>query len=301
MLKSFRRLLKQVLPRPVLDALQTLTERLPLWMFSAKGRWVRTRYWQFGQDQRAFVFMCIARFLHINRPSEGFYFEFGCNEANTIRKAWSHFRYLFDFDYVGFDSFEGLPEIAPIDQQAIWERGKLAFDETEFINRATNSGIPRHRLHTVKGFYDQSLTESLKQRFLPRKAAVVYIDCDLYTSTVPVLEWIVDFLQTGTVIVFDDWFCFHGDPKKGEQLAWSEFRQRHPELKFAEFVKTHEAASFRNRHEREDRLYELRLGQHWSLPARTGARPQASPLHCRLTFNCKDYLRIQKSLFASSH
>jgi hypothetical protein len=48
----------------------------------------------------------------------------------------------------------------------------------------------------------------------------------------------------GTVIVFDDWYCFHGDPQRGEQLAWNEFRQRHPELRFSEFVRTNEAASF---------------------------------------------------------
>ncbi len=30
----------------------------------------------------------------------------------------------------------------------------------------------------------------LKQRLLPTRAAVIYIDCDLYASTVPVLDWI---------------------------------------------------------------------------------------------------------------
>lgn len=241
---NFRNYLKKVLPTPVLDMLRNVRSALPLWRLTRKGRWIRSSYWQFGQDQRGFVFMSIARFLHINRPVTGYYFEFGCNEANTVRKAWSHFEHLFDFHYVGFDSFEGLPEIAEIDKQAIWEKGKLAFDEDEFIRRATRHGIPRAKLHTVKGFYDQSLTESLKTRFLPSKAAVIYIDCDLYKSTVPILEWIVDFLQIGTVIVFDDWYCFHGDPERGEQLAWNEFRERHPELRFIEFVRTNEAASF---------------------------------------------------------
>jgi O-methyltransferase len=213
-------------------------------LLTRKARWIRTQYWRFGQDQRSFVFMSIARFLHINRPAKGYYFEFGCNEANTVRMAWDHFEHLFDFDYVGFDSFQGLPEIEEIDKQPIWQKGKLAFDENEYIRRATRHGLPRNRMHTVKGFYDQSLTEELKQRFLPSKAAVIYIDCDLYKSTVPVLEWIVDFLQLGTVIVFDDWYCFHGDPERGEQLAWNEFRSRHPELRFTDFVRTNEAASF---------------------------------------------------------
>jgi len=213
-------------------------------MFTRKGRWIRNEYFQFGQDQRSFIFMSIARFLHINRPVQGYYFEFGCNEANTMRKAWDHFKYLFNFDYVGFDSFEGLPEIAKIDGQPIWEQGKLKFAEQRFIKRVLKHGMPATRLITVKGFYNLSLTAELANSLLPTKAAVIYIDCDLYMSTVPVLEWIVDFLQVGTVIVFDDWYCFHGDPGRGEQLAWTEFRCRHPELRFSEFVRTNEAASF---------------------------------------------------------
>ena len=55
--------------------------------------------------------MSTARFLNINRPVLGFYFEFGFNEANMMRMAWDHFHYLLDLVYVGFDSFEGLPEI----------------------------------------------------------------------------------------------------------------------------------------------------------------------------------------------
>lgn len=237
-------LLKRHLPPALLDIARRLRDALPLWAMTRKGRWIRREYWQFGQDQRSYVFMSIARFLHINRPVPGYYFEFGCNEANTMRKAWDHFQHLFDFTYVGFDSFEGLPEIAEVDKQPIWEKGKLAFAEERFIKRVRRHGMPADKLRTVKGFYDASLTTELKESLLPTKAAVIYIDCDLYVSTVPVLEWVVDFLQVGTVIVFDDWYCFHGDPQRGEQLAWNEFRQRHPELRFSEFVRTNEAASF---------------------------------------------------------
>jgi hypothetical protein len=91
---------------------------------------------------------------------------------------------------------------------------------------------------TVKGFYDASLTPELAQRLLPRKAAVIYVDCDLYLSTIPVLEFIVPFLQPGTVIVFDDWNCFLADPDKGERRAWREFRERHPALRFEDFAQT---------------------------------------------------------------
>lgn len=208
-----------------------------------KRRWLST-YVKFGLEQRKFIFLSIARFLNINRPIPGYYFEFGSFGAQTMRMAWDSFHHLFDLTYVAFDSFAGLPEIAAIDKQEIWKAGKLKVEEDNFRKIVESNGMPKEKLTTVKGFYDQVLTEELKKKFLPRKAAVIYIDCDLYVSTVPVLNFIKDFLQRGTVIVFDDWNCFCGDPSKGERLAFQEFRQKNPQLIFEEFVQTNEARSF---------------------------------------------------------
>jgi len=209
-----------------------------------RQKWIRDVYTAFGRNERQRIFLSIARFLHINRPISGYYFEFGCNEANTMRMAWDAFHHLFDLTYVGFDSFEGLPEIDDIDKQEIWEKGKLAYAEQEFIKTVTRHGMPKDKLVTVRGFYDAVLTEQLKSQFLPGKAAMIYVDCDLYRSTVPVLAWIVDFLQRGTVVVFDDWNCFCGDPDLGERRAWREFQGQHPTLRFQEFVSTNEAQAF---------------------------------------------------------
>lgn len=155
-----------------------------------------------------------------------------------MRMAWDSFRHLFDFHYVAFDSFQGLPKIGEIDRQDIWEEGKLCTGEMQFLELCHRHGMPADRLTTVRGYYDESLTEDVKNRFLPKQAAVVYVDCDLYLSTIPVLEFVKDFLQQGTVIVFDDWNCFWADPDRGERRAWREFCERHPELHFEDFVAT---------------------------------------------------------------
>lgn len=209
-----------------------------------QGKWVREVYTEFGREERRRIFLSIARFLHLNRPITGYYFEFGCNEANTIRMAWNAFHHLFDLTYVGFDSFEGLPEISEIDRQAIWKKGKLAYAERKFVDTVVSHGIPKSRLITVPGFYDESLTPALAQELLPTKAAVIYVDCDLYTSTVSVLKWIPEFLQVGTVVVFDDWNCFCGDPNRGERRAWKEFLATRPNLNFERFVSTAEGQAF---------------------------------------------------------
>ena len=224
--------------------LRDIWEFVPWTKAGKHARWVRNTYVEFGRQQRREIFLSAARFLHINRPIEGYYFEFGCNEANTMRMAWDSFQYLFDFTYVGFDSFEGLPEIAQIDQQEIWEKGKLAFAEEKFIATCMSHGIPKDRLRTVRGFYDRSLTQQLARELLPKKAAVIYVDCDLYESTVSVLQWIPSFLQLGTIVIFDDWNCFQADPERGERRAWREFLRVNPELSFEPFVSTAEGQAF---------------------------------------------------------
>lgn len=224
--------------------LRELYHRLPISPQYQARQWVTNEYMGFARENLRYLFLSIARFAHINRPIDGYYFEFGSHEANTMRLAWRHFRHLFNWDFVAFDSFEGLPEIDDVDKQAIWSKGKLETREEDFIRIVTSSGMPRSRLTTVKGFYDQTLTAELRERFLPRKAAVVYIDCDLYKSTIPVLEFIKPFLQVGTVVVFDDWNCFHGDPERGERRAWREFCAANPDLRFVDFVATNEAQAF---------------------------------------------------------
>ncbi len=137
--------------------------------FSRKARWIRDEYGALGDTQRRQLMLEIARFANINRPINGYYMEFGCHGANTIRMAYDSFRYLFDWHYVAFDFFEGLPEITAIDQQKIWEKGKLKIDEQAFIRICVKHGIPRNRLMTVKGFIRSvSLPESCSKKW-PRK------------------------------------------------------------------------------------------------------------------------------------
>jgi hypothetical protein len=201
-------------------------------------------YGSFGHTERKRILMSIARFAHINRPIEGAYFEFGCHGANTIRLAWDCFHHLFDWKYIGFDSFEGLPPVEEGDRSTIFFRGNLATSEEVFTEIVTQHGMPRNQLQTVKGFYEDTLDNELRDRLSPTKATVVYIDCDLYKSTVPVLQFIIPFLQKGTIIVFDDWNCYHASPDHGERRAWKEFTEAHPVIRFEPFVSSGQAHSF---------------------------------------------------------
>jgi hypothetical protein len=44
------------------------------------------------------------------------------------------------------------------------------------------------------------------------------------------LEFISDLVETGSVLIFDEWLTFRGDPTLGEQRACAEWLARHPEI-----------------------------------------------------------------------
>ncbi|HEY6352085.1 MAG TPA: TylF/MycF/NovP-related O-methyltransferase [Candidatus Angelobacter sp.] len=209
-----------------------------------KQKWILGPHEAFRAKSRLGIFMSISIFCYHNQPINGYYFEFGCHKARTMRLAWDTFHSLYDWTYVAFDSFEGLPEMDPADSMPLWRKGDLKTSEEDFVRTVVKHGMPREKLKIVKGFYRESLTPAVKAELLPQKAAVIYIDCDLYSSTVSALDFSKDFLQKGTVLVFDDWFCFYGDPNKGERRAFQEFRNRNPDLVFEDYIQSNEAKAF---------------------------------------------------------
>jgi hypothetical protein len=137
---------------------------------------------------------------------EGHYLEFGVFTGGTMRflaKRKPECRFH------GFDSFEGLPE----DWSGFW-LGKSAFSVGGKLPRVPGNVA----LH--KGWFSQTLPDWRASH--PGKVAFMHIDCDLYSSTVDILENLADGIQAGTVIVFDEYFNYP-NWERHEFKAWKEF------------------------------------------------------------------------------
>ena len=196
----------------------------------------------FRQNELRRLYLSCVRYLLTNSIRENaYYFEFGCYSCNTLGLAWKHFRHHFNFDYVVFDSFEGLPKISKIDETAIFAERGMRISLEDFQAKVKAIGIDQKKLRAVKGFYNASLTEELQTELSGKRIAVAMIDCDLYESTVPVLEFIRPFLQQGSILIFDDWSCYFGSNKKGERRAFAEFTAKYPEFTFQTLAQTSEA------------------------------------------------------------
>jgi O-methyltransferase len=136
--------------------------------------------------------------------------------------------------YFAFDSFEGLPD-GDAARQADYAPGAYACSEAQFRANVAADGVDLSRVVSVPGMYDRSLVPELKAKLGLTRAAMVMIDCDLYESTVPVLEFITSLVGQGTVLIFHDWFRFQGSPEHGEQRACREWLARNPQFELIEY------------------------------------------------------------------
>jgi hypothetical protein len=126
-----------------------------------------------------------------------------------------------------YDSFEGLPDVdSNVDKQSyevsdkrVWFKGQMALSmgTDELIRRSLCKIIPQSSLRVIKGFFEDTLDEHLPAT----KAALVHIDCDLYSSTKIVLEKLLEkeLFQDGTLLLFDDYNCNRANPNMGERRA----------------------------------------------------------------------------------
>jgi hypothetical protein len=138
---------------------------------------------------------------------------------------------------VGFDSFRGLPE--GVESHARWKMGdcsrihgwhpflkpgdEVAADATLDLFRRAGLSAPALEV----GLFQNTIPESVPAKY--KAAAVVHVDCDMYESAKIVLEGLAPIIQEGTVLLFDEWFSYKGNPGKGEARAFAEFLESHPE------------------------------------------------------------------------
>ncbi|MFC6283172.1 MULTISPECIES: TylF/MycF/NovP-related O-methyltransferase [Polaromonas] len=172
---------------------------------------------------------------------QGDYLEFGVFEGKTFSYAFKIMAQLFpEMKFVALDSFEGLPEPKGIDANDSYTsgfyKGQFACSGEQFESNLRARGVDMSRVSTIKGWFDSSLSPGSQASDTVSKVAAAWIDCDLYESTVPVLNFLTDRLSVGAVLLFDDWRCYRNLPEFGQQRACKEWLARNPQIKLNEFV-----------------------------------------------------------------
>lgn len=189
-------------------------------------------YLEFGVfrgDSFIAAYRAIELAFHNASTPGGWNLEKDCEDRRAL---WSRMRFC------AFDSFEGLPALAGVDQKTDdFAEGKYSCSQEQFTANLREGGVPLERVQIVPGWFNETLNDATVDRFQLSKAAIVHVDCDLYESAIAVLEFLTPLLSDGAVVIFDDWYCFKADPGLGEQRACREWCEAHPELHLIEYHK----------------------------------------------------------------
>lgn len=154
---------------------------------------------------------------------EGDLMEFGCHSGRTFSILLNSLEYfkMNDRKLHAFDSFEGLPkEIS--DDEPYFKPGMFATTLSDFlkiVKAKTGKIVDSNLIHV--GFYSKTLLpESI---MFNSPIALVHIDVDLYSSTVPILNFIENHLSDGAILLFDDYYCHKPNSLLGERKAFDEW------------------------------------------------------------------------------
>jgi hypothetical protein len=173
---------------------------------------------------------CLKKSQNLGTSNEGGYYEFGIFKGFSFWFAQNKAKELGleKLRFFGFDSFEGLPTIEGVDKtrRNIFYRGQYSCSQNDVVKNLDKYGVDWSRTFLIKGFFKDSLNERIKKQHKMDKIAIALIDCDLYSSTVEVLNFIKDMLIDNSILMFDDWNCFDKDNLKGQRKALKEFLEQ---------------------------------------------------------------------------
>jgi O-methyltransferase len=164
-----------------------------------------------------------------HRLAEGSdYLEFGIFRGFNLwyTQAASRALGVRDMRFFGFDSFFGIPPVEGVDKGGAFHEGDFSAYKDHVERWLTHYGADWSKTFLVEGFFDQSLTQKTREEYSLRRCSFCVVDCDLYSSTVPVLKFIEPLLGETSLLFFDDWADFGGDEAKGEPKAFAEFMSR---------------------------------------------------------------------------
>jgi hypothetical protein len=129
-----------------------------------------------------------AKILH-NEPID--YLEFGVFHGDSILK-WASINSHPDSRFIGFDSFQGLPEE--------WVSVTGSAPKGSFSAEGVVPVTADPRVRFITGWFSETLRPFLRD-FHPRSRLVIHNDSDVYSSTLYMLSTVDPILATGSILI----------------------------------------------------------------------------------------------------
>lgn len=173
----------------------------------------------------------IRAFVRASEMGPGYYMEFGVLNGSSMVEAWGTLRGTLTHLY-GFDSFAGLPPGSIQDELSkdlmpSFKQGNFRSMSRERVQEsilASTFHLSPDMLSLSAGFFEESLP-SFDLECLEDKGPclVAHVDCDLYSSSAAVFNFLDGIATTGTWLLLDDYWHYRGSPSHGQRRAFEEW------------------------------------------------------------------------------
>jgi hypothetical protein len=178
---------------------------------------------------------CIDILKELKGGDIGDYLEFGIFNGNSIgsmylaQKAKGVRMRLF-----GFDAFEGLPAGSENEDDGVWKKGFYTCSFDQMRECLSKRNVDPESITWITGWYDQTLTMETAQTHNLQNPGIVFIDCDTYSSSKAVLDFLAPLVTKPVIVCLDDWKLNDLDIKgMGEYRSFNEFLEENPHLEAA--------------------------------------------------------------------
>lgn len=180
---------------------------------------------------------CLSILKNLKGEDIGDYLEFGVFNGNSIgsmalaqKAAGVKSMRLF-----GFDAFEGLPAGAENEDAGVWKKGFYSCSFEQMQSCLTRRSVNTNDIQWIKGWYDKILIPETVKQYSIKNLGIVFIDCDTYSSSKSVLDFLAPLIKKPFIICLDDWKLNDLDILGlGEYKSFNEFLENNTHLKAKE-------------------------------------------------------------------
>jgi len=179
---------------------------------------------------------CIKILQDIKGKDIGDYLEFGVFNGSSLGSAYLTAKKmnLKSTRFFGFDSFQGLPK-GTDEEHDILQKGFYGCSFEKMKDCLKRRGVDSREIIWIKGWYEDTLNDKVIRENNLGKIGIVFIDCDTYSSSKAVLDFLAPLITEPSIFCFDDWKLYDMDVKgTGEYKSFNEFLETNRHIKAKE-------------------------------------------------------------------
>lgn len=179
----------------------------------------------------------IEKLREIKGEDIGDYLEFGVFNGSSIGSMYkaAHNANESNMRLFGFDAFEGLPEAAENEDDGVWKQGFYACSFNDMKACLNRREVNPDDITWVNGWYKDTLGPNTAAQYDIDNIGIVFIDCDTYSSSKSVLDFLAPLIKKPAIFCFDDWMLNDLDVKgMGEYKSFNEFLETNTHLEAIE-------------------------------------------------------------------